>query len=198
MKGSNMTDLVAPRDQPDERLLIVDCDDNVVGEGYKREIHAARLWHRQVYVQIVNAKKEFLLQQRCSKRLFDSLRWTASASGHVDCGESYWDAANRELHEELGLEASKLEFIGKQLAFSTAANEVCGGPSALFVMMADISLDQIHLQVDEVSDVRWFPLQSLSLTQNLSSTGGLAELSEDFLAVLPAFLQYNATLVPSR
>ena len=38
--------------------------------------------------------------------------WTASTSGHVDIGESYEQAAKRELKEELGI-TSKLEFVGK-------------------------------------------------------------------------------------
>src|ERR1700722_536795 len=92
----------------DERLSIVDINDNVLGEGWKIDIHAKRLWHRQVYVQIMSKSKGFLLQKRCAERSFDPLKWTSSASGHVNLGETYLDAAHREIREELGIREQTL------------------------------------------------------------------------------------------
>ena len=97
---------------PNELLPIVNADDEVIGLKKRCDIHSQGLLHRAVSILLVNTKGEIYLQQR--SRLKDSypLKWTTSASGHVDPGESYLQAAKRELQEELSLQA-ELDFLGK-------------------------------------------------------------------------------------
>jgi len=49
--------------------------------------------------------------------------YTASATGHVDYGENYDEAAERELREELGIEAP-LHRLGKVKSFSETEREI--------------------------------------------------------------------------
>ena len=65
-----------------------------------------------VYVVLVDATGRVYVQHRSpAKRLFPD-RKTVSASGHVDPGETFDQAAPRELREELGIARATLARIG--------------------------------------------------------------------------------------
>jgi len=86
-----------------EFLDIVDENNEVVGSAPYADVYAKRLNHRIVHVLIFNDKGEIFLQQRSAKKDFCPGHWVTSAGGHVQKGETYEQAANRELKEELGV-----------------------------------------------------------------------------------------------
>jgi len=86
----------------DELFDIVDGHDRVIGQAPRREVHARRLNHRAVHVLVHDPAGRLFLQKRSlSKDTFPGC-WDSSCSGHVDAGETYLEAARRELGEELG------------------------------------------------------------------------------------------------
>jgi isopentenyl-diphosphate delta-isomerase type 1 len=86
-----------------EIYAVVDAEDKVIGKATRREIHEKGLWHRSVHVFVLNGTGALFLQKRSfSKDLYPGC-WDSSSSGHVDWGESYEQAASRELWEELGI-----------------------------------------------------------------------------------------------
>lgn len=85
----------------DERFDVVDQNDEVVGESTRAEVHARGLRHRAVHVLVFNPAGEVYLQKRSLLKDTHGGKWDSSSSGHLDAGESYLDAANRELEEEL-------------------------------------------------------------------------------------------------
>lgn len=87
----------------EEHFDVVDARDRVIGQAPRSEVHARRLLHRAVHVFVFDRRGRLLLQKRSADKDEFPLRYTSSASGHVDAGEFYDDAAKRELHEELGL-----------------------------------------------------------------------------------------------
>lgn len=87
-----------------ELLDVVDEKNEVVGFASHSEVYSKRLNHRIVHVLIFNDKGEIFLQQRSAKKQFRPGHWVTSAGGHVQKGESYLEAAKRELMEELGIE----------------------------------------------------------------------------------------------
>jgi isopentenyldiphosphate isomerase len=188
-----MRSRTAARVEP-ELLEIVDVDDNVVGVAQKQQIHASRLYHRQVFVLVVDASKSALLQQRSDSRRFDPGRWTASASGHVAVGETYLSAARRELREELGLDPEQMQFIGKVLACCEVEGELCGGPSAIFVARMDTLIEAIPLQASEVKRVDWITHADLTRVTRADGTfwlrGGRMRIADEFAVVLPVFLRH--------
>ena len=95
----------------EEILTLVDENDNVVGEETRDKCHKQGLWHRASTIFILNSKDEILIQKRSSKMSHPN-RWCSSASGHVAVNESYRQAAERELKEELGIECDFKE-VGK-------------------------------------------------------------------------------------
>ena len=93
-----------------EKIDVVDGNDNVVGESTREEAHAKGLLHRIVHVIIRNSKGEILLQKRSKN---DGIgNWDASVGGHVDTGESYEQAAKREMMEEVGISVP-IKFVFK-------------------------------------------------------------------------------------
>lgn len=111
-----------PADRPNELFDVVDEADQVIGQATRQEVHERGLLHRAAHVFVTNSRGELLVQQRSSTKDSYPLHWTSSASGHLDAGESYLEAAGRELREEIGLEAT-LEFLVKLPAGPETSNE---------------------------------------------------------------------------
>ncbi len=96
----------------EEIFDVVDDRDEVVGQATRAEVHAGKLKHRAVHLFVLNRRGEVFLQKR--SRLKDTApgRWDSSAAGHLDAGEAYATCAERELGEELGVEAA-VEEVGR-------------------------------------------------------------------------------------
>ncbi|MFI5357248.1 MAG: NUDIX domain-containing protein [Opitutales bacterium] len=87
----------------DEWFDVVNERDEVVRRELRRVVHAQGLWHRAVHVLVFNAAGQVFLQKRALTKDTAPGLWDSSCSGHVDAGEDYDAAAQRELGEELGL-----------------------------------------------------------------------------------------------
>ncbi|MGE0486914.1 MAG: NUDIX domain-containing protein [Gammaproteobacteria bacterium] len=98
-----------PLSPAEEILDVVDAADVVVGQATRAEIHRRGLRHRAVHIVVSNPRGEVFVQQRALSKDCQPGLWDTSAAGHVDHGESYDAAAERELAEELGLVGEALE-----------------------------------------------------------------------------------------
>jgi len=107
-----------------EYFYIVDENDRVIGKASREECHSnPKLIHRSVYIFMLNSKGEIFIQRRSLKKDLYPGFYTASATGHVDYGEDYDEAARRELKEELGIDAP-LHRLGKVKSFSETEREI--------------------------------------------------------------------------
>lgn len=106
----------------EETFDVVDAVDRVIGQAPRSEVHARGLLHRAVSVFVFNSEGMLLVQKRSATKDEFPLCYTSSASGHLDAGETYDEAAPRELQEELGLD-SPLERLAKFPAGPETANE---------------------------------------------------------------------------
>ena len=84
---------------------MVDAADRVVGQAKRGKVHGDNLLHRAVHILLFNHKNELFLQKRSRLKDRHPCLWDSSAAGHVDAGETYDEAAARELQEELGVTA---------------------------------------------------------------------------------------------
>ena len=85
---------------------VVDAFDRVVGVAPRDYIHSNKLFHRAVHIFVFDSSGNVFLQRRSLDKDTAPGKWVSSCSGHVDSGEYYFDAAKRELREEIGLNAS--------------------------------------------------------------------------------------------
>jgi 16S rRNA (adenine1518-N6/adenine1519-N6)-dimethyltransferase len=106
-----LANYIAPRTPGDtkaaseERFPVVDENDRILRYAHRSEVHGNNLRHRAVHILIFNHADQVYLQQRSRWKDRHPLKWDSSAAGHVGDGESYDEAAQRELQEELGATA---------------------------------------------------------------------------------------------
>lgn len=96
-----------------EMFDVVDEHDRVLRSETREVVHVNNLRHRAVHMLLFNSAGELYLQKRSIWKDRNPGRWDSSAAGHVDSGETYLNAARRELREELGVEAPELQPIGR-------------------------------------------------------------------------------------
>ncbi len=94
-------------ERTEEWFDVVNERDEVVGRATRREVHARGLWHRAVHVLVFDRGGRVFLQKRSMLKDLSPGLWDSSCSGHLDAGEDYDAAAQRELGEELGLHVSE-------------------------------------------------------------------------------------------
>ncbi len=128
----------------EDLLDVVDEHDNPLREAPRWLVHCDRLLHRAVHIFVFDPQDRLLIQVRSETKDEDPLLYTSSASGHVDAGESYDQAARRELQEELGVERP-LEFLTKLPASPRTGFE----HTALYRACA--SLEELTVNRDEIA-----------------------------------------------
>jgi isopentenyl-diphosphate delta-isomerase type 1 len=99
----------------EELVDVVDLVDNPTGVRPLAECKRRGLLHRAIAVLLFDASGRLLLQKRSANKDWMAGYWDLSSTGHVKAGESYAQAAIRELGEELGVHSGLL-FVTKFLA----------------------------------------------------------------------------------
>ncbi len=97
----------------DELVDIVDDDDNVIATVTRSEMRAHRLQHRSVGIAVFSGDGRLLIHRRSDTKDIWPGWWDIAAGGVVGSGESYEEAAHRELAEELGITDATIEFLGR-------------------------------------------------------------------------------------
>ena len=95
----------------EELVDIVDDDDNVVRQATWKEMHENSLLHRSANIFVFNSRGMIFLHKRNRNLSLYPGMHDVKAGGVVRAGESYEEAARRELKEELGIEGAKLEYL---------------------------------------------------------------------------------------
>lgn len=135
-----------------ELITIVDADDNVIGAEDRHLARQKGLIHRIVRVIIINDDGHLLIQQRSALKEDGPLEWEWSATGHVDAGEEYLQAAQRETHEEVSITDAELAFTGKYYDEHMKGELVIRRFNAVFLGRTK-QIAAADLQ--EVAQIRW-------------------------------------------
>jgi isopentenyldiphosphate isomerase len=88
----------------DEPVDLIDELDHVVGVATRGEVRARNLLHRVVAILVRNAAGDVYVHRRTETKDIYPGMYDVFAGGVVALGESYEEAARRELGEELGIE----------------------------------------------------------------------------------------------
>jgi mutator protein MutT len=139
------------------RVIIVDPDDNVVGSDELAEAKRRGLITRVSRVFLFNDQGELYLQKRGPGVDFPGL-WDQSAGGHVDVGETYFQAARRELAEEVGVYEADLRQITKYFTDWEYATQQLKRFNVVFVARSD---QEPKVDGAEAVEGKWVSLDEL-------------------------------------
>ena len=135
---------------------VVNEHDEVIGREPRSVVHVRGLRHRAAHVLVFNAAGKVFLQLRSMTKDNNPGVWDSSCSGHVDAGETYVVAAERELMEEIGLLVEQpLEPLFKLDACEDTGMEFCW-------VYRTQSEGPFDLNPEEIDEGRWFSAQELT------------------------------------
>ncbi|PIY69522.1 NUDIX hydrolase [Candidatus Roizmanbacteria bacterium CG_4_10_14_0_8_um_filter_39_9] len=157
-------------DDQKELFIVVDEQDNIKEFRTRGECHQNRnLIHRAVDVVLFNTKGEIAFQKRSMTKDTSPGFYSISASGHVSKGESYLQAAVREMEEEIGVRSIKLEYVATQLAESPKEKE-------MFMLFKGTYDGNFKINKDEVEGVYYFNKSQMAKIKKCITPCSLASL----------------------
>lgn len=138
-----------------EEFHVVDDSDDIIGSATREKLHSGgKLIHRAVHILVIDDKDRILVSKRSkNKDLYKGL-YNSSASGHVDLGESYLEAAERELSEELPNVKGKLEYMSNLLVETVSEREY----STIYICWYQ---GQVEFNEDEVESVEFMSQEKI-------------------------------------
>lgn len=144
-----------------ELIDVLDESGLRTGEILSRaEIHRQGKRHRAVHLYLFNSRYELLLQRRSMTVDHAPGVYGISVTGHINAGEYSSQTVRREVEEELGLDASQLEF---HFLFSYYQEAILHKSyldyqfNDLYVARAEIDPAQINFDRNEVAEVKFAP-----------------------------------------
>jgi isopentenyl-diphosphate delta-isomerase len=145
----------------EEKVVLVDANDNQVGLMKKLEAHQKGLLHRAISIMIFNDQGEILIQQRASSKYHWPEIWCNACCSHPRENETYIDAAHRRLNEELGIKSNLIEVF----KFIYRDKDVVSGlvEHELDCVFKGIYNGDIIKNPDEVKDIKWISVENLKV-----------------------------------
>lgn len=131
---------------------LYDANSVKTGKTYRKgDIIPEGYYPMVVMVVIRNSNGDFLMQKRVKEKGGD---WGVTG-GHPKAGETPLEGIITEVKEELGLDFSHENFI--------EYDSGCDGRDCykMYFVNKDVELEDIIIQEDELSEVRWFSMEEL-------------------------------------
>lgn len=141
-----------------ELFDVLDENGMYTGGIANRQIcHEEGMRHKAVAVFIINSKNQVLLQRRSEKKKMWPGLWDISAGGHVLTGEFGYQAAIREVKEEIGIDITEKDmiFIGATISETFNSGYSDRHFNEYYIVKMDIDETKLVLQEEEVSDIIW-------------------------------------------
>jgi 16S rRNA (adenine1518-N6/adenine1519-N6)-dimethyltransferase len=140
-------------------IVVVDENDQPVGQTTKQEAWDKGLLHRIVRVVLLNSKGQMLLQHRTPiKDIFPDC-WDTAAAGHVDAGEDYLTAAMREAEEELGMTGLVLKPLGNYRSDETWKGHRFNRFTCCYTTVSDVM--PTKFEKDKIDGFEWFEVSEV-------------------------------------
>ena len=134
-----------------------------------------------VHVCIMNNEGKFLIQKRSPYKEMYPNTWSQTG-GAVDSGETSLEGAIRECKEELGIDLNKenMEFM---LSFKRKSSFV-----DVWLARQNINLEDIVMEKEEVSEVKWVTKEELGkMIENNETSGSVSLYYNMFIDLLRNF-----------
>ena len=144
--------------QEEEKVILVDQNDNQIGVMPKMEAHEKAVLHRAFSVFILNHKNEVMLQQRAMHKYHSPGLWTNTCCSHQRVGETNIEAGTRRLQEEMGFTTSLKETVSfiYKAPFDNGLTE-----HELDHILVGTYEDDPVINPDEVANWKWMSLDAI-------------------------------------
>lgn len=154
---------------------VFDRNGKYLGVKPKSFCHLANpgVYHKPVWIWIINSKKEVLVQRRARIKKHMPDKWDIPSAGHVVSGEDFLSACQRETYEELGVVVPKEEFVFQKEILSEKVWEL----GQTYLLVLDVDIKEFKLQVEEVAEVKWLPFDQF---KELLFSSDFVPYDEDF------------------
>jgi isopentenyldiphosphate isomerase len=134
----------------DELMDLVDKNDVVIGQKNRESITSEEIY-RMTIIWVEDGKGNVLIHKRvASKKKYPSC-WENAAGGGVLSGESYEQAAIRELEEEIGIANVVLTPVAKTPIETEGGIRFC----QWFKAIIDLPLESFTPEPREVAELKW-------------------------------------------
>lgn len=167
-----------------EQIWHVDEHDNPIGPIGRDDSRKTGARYRIARVSVEDADGNVLLQKRVDTKKTYPGCWDTSAGGNISYGESYEDAAARELREEVGIEGVGLQEVSY---FYGEVIDPAGNKMNRFtkVYQAIVPRDIIVTpQSDEVAELVWVtPSELTNIIAEDRITDGLRQVAERYYTI---------------
>ncbi len=142
----------------EERVILVNENDEQIGTMPKMEAHEKALLHRAFSVFIFNKENELMLQQRAAHKYHSPLLWTNTCCSHQRVGESNIEAGKRRLMEEMGFVVD----LEESISFIYKAPFDNGLTEHEFDHVLIGHYDDVpNINLDEVASWKWMPIEKV-------------------------------------
>jgi len=167
----------------EEKVILVNENDEQIGLMPKLEAHQKAVLHRAFSVFIFNAENELMLQKRASHKYHSPSLWTNTCCSHQRHGETNIEAGMRRLQDEMGFVADLEETISfiYKAPFDNGLTE-----HEFDHVMIGYYNDEPRINLDEVSDWKWMPLEDVKVDITLNPS----LYTEWFIIIFDKFYEY--------
>jgi isopentenyl-diphosphate delta-isomerase len=136
----------------EEKVILVNQNDEQIGLMPKMEAHEKALLHRAFSVFVMNDMGEIMLQQRAAHKYHSPLLWTNTCCSHQRDGETNIRAGKRRLMEEMGFETELKEVFS--FVYKAPFDNGLTEHEFDHVMVGKFN-DVPKINPDEVADWKW-------------------------------------------
>ena len=144
----------------EEKVILVNQNDEQIGLMNKLEAHEKAVLHRAFSVFVLNDKNELMLQQRAYQKYHSPLLWTNTCCSHQRNGETNIQAGTRRLHEEMGFvtEIKELFHFIYKAPFDNGLTE-----HELDHVMIGYYNKEPKINTEEVESYKWMPIEDVKI-----------------------------------
>ena len=148
----------------EEKVILVNENDEQIGLMPKMEAHEKAVLHRAFSVFIFNDKNELMLQQRALSKYHSPGLWTNTCCSHQRDGEANIEAGKRRLMEEMGFKTNLKETISfiYKAPFDNGLTE-----HELDHIMVGHYNDEPNINPDEVESWKWMDMHDVKVDISL-------------------------------
>lgn len=142
----------------EEKVILVNENDEQIGLMPKMEAHEKALLHRAFSVFVFNKENELMVQQRALEKYHSPGLWTNTCCSHQREGESNIEAGKRRLQEEMGFTTDlkdTISFIYKA-PFDNGLTE----HEFDHILVGNFN-GEPNLNPEEAHDYKWMSLETL-------------------------------------